>query len=99
MNDFLRLGDGYEWKSDAHRLRFQLAISVALLCVAGSVICLILGSLPPATFGAITQTLTRGAPVLALIIVGGLIVRYRRSVPLRLPGSQTKYKTYRRTLP
>ena len=83
MNDKLKLGDGWQWKSDAHRTRFYAWLAlVATAMVAWPVY---------VTNSAATLQLW---PWLALFVVGILIVRYRGSLRLaRRTGKQAAYRT------
>lgn len=100
MKDTLRLSDDWEWKSETHRRRFLWAMYVVAGAGIGAIVCVLLSNLPPATFDAIAPALARGAPWLALIALGALIVRYRgllRLPPVKAMGAQSKYRVYAKT--
>ena len=87
MNDKLKLGDGWQWKSDAHRTRFYAWLAlVATAMVAWPIYV--------TNSAAIVPAVTSTAPWLALFVVGILIVRYRGSLRLaRRTGKPASYRT------
>ena len=87
MNDKLKLGDGWQWKSDAHRTRFYAWLALVATAIVAWPVAVPNGA-------ATVPVAAKLWPWLALAIIGILIVRYRGSLRLaRRTGKPASYRT------